>query len=274
MPIVPSENVAVVTSDLEIANVVVEVCHRLGMKHSCLTFQQCSAEISLSEAAIVLDGEPLSHGPSMLRCLRAAHPLVPIVAFPRMRVGAVPFLVEAGATLGVSATGYWSHASDAERLSSTLHCALRASPRIAVMRALEAILPTDDIFGPRTVAATVIRLRVGGSRVTYKSVAEGLGVSARALRRRWCHQAGTPKHFADEITLLLAVYARRWTGRGWERIAAEMGTTERALRRLRKGIPEHRQLAVEEVYRRLGESIGAGPEAIEAGMVFLLEPEH
>jgi hypothetical protein len=100
----------------------------------------------------------------------------------------------------------------------------------------------------------------------------------RALRRHWPRNLGSPKIFADRVTTLLALYIRCWTRRGWGTIAAELGTTERALRRLRDGLPSAREAALEQTYRKFADVCCAPTGAVARGLELLFEhardPSH
>jgi len=253
---------------LEIAR---KACEALGLVGRERPMLHGIDRVTPRTAAVIYDGEPLSVGALWLRQLRAANPQLPLIGFPFMREGVVPFLTLIGETPAAFATGYWRVASDRVRLQCLLERSLRLSPNLAVMRALEAILPTNDEVEPRDVAAAVISLRIEASQVTADSVATRLGISMRALRGRWPQGLGTPKMFFDSVTRLLALYVRCWSRRGWGTIAFELGTTERALRRLRDGLPPVRAMALAHTYRKLADTYHAPEIAITRGLEFLFE---
>jgi hypothetical protein len=253
-------------------------CEVLGLESRELPLAQGSGPVSLHASAVIYDGEPLPSGVSIVRRLRAANPLLPVIGFPAMREGVVPFLTLIGETPAAFATGYWGATSDRHRLTSLLERSLKLAPDIAVMQALAAILPAAGAVNPREVAAAVIRLRMEASRVTSNSVATRSGIGLRALRRHWPRNLGSPKIFADRVTTLLALYIRCWTRRGWGTIAAELGTTERALRRLRDGLPSAREAALEQTYRKFADVCCAPTGAVARGLELLFEhardPSH
>jgi hypothetical protein len=248
-----------------------QVCEALRLAYHALPPGWISDPGSLHAGAMIFDGEPLANGPSALRQLRMANPALPIIGFPPMHMGVVPFLTAVGETPAAFATGYWKAPSDRARLEALLQRVLKLSPSIAVMQALEVTLPAHGSVKPAEVAAAVLKLRLDASHVSTDSVALALGVGARSLRKHWPHTFGTPKSFFDTVTLLLALYLRCWTKRGWGTIAAELGTTERALRRLRDGLPSAREAALEQGYRVFADTCSAPPGAIARGLELLFE---
>jgi hypothetical protein len=253
---------------LEVAR---KACDALGLVGRELPMLHGSDRVTPHTVAVIYDGEPVSASLSIVRQFRTANPLLPLLGFPPMREGVVPFLTLIGETPAAFATGYWGATSDRHRLTSLLERSLKLAPNIAVMQALEEILPAGGAVKLREVAAAIIRLRLGASRVTSDSVATRSGIGPRALRRHWPTNLSSPKIFADRVTMLLALYVRCWTRRGWGTIAAELGTTERALRRLRDSLPSAREAALEQAYRKCADTCSAPASAVARGLELLFE---